>query len=92
MTKTDKKLCDKDMRALAARIRGTEWCARCEELNFRPGDELFLKVYANGVECVIWIDDNVIYANDGLPPIEGVKIVPFTETDRNKNRRFILNI
>jgi len=94
----EKEIGDEDMRVLASRIRATTYecdgtCRlHCDELKFNGNGEIFLKVVGNGVESIVWHEDGKIYANDELPPIEGVEIVPFTETDRYKNRRFILNM
>ena len=87
---TEKKLGDEDMKSLAKRIRATSYecdgtCRlSCEELNFNPSGEIFLKVVGNGVESVLWIEDNKIFANDELPAIEGVEMTPYSSPDSTK--------
>jgi hypothetical protein len=96
----ERRLGDEEMRMLAKRIRETKYSPydqpdiayrlHCEELAGVPSGKIFLKVFGCGVEAVIWIEDNQIFATDCLPDIAGVEMILNTQPGPNETRRYRL--
>src|SRR3989344_3660232 len=95
----EKLLSNADLKVLAQRLRAARYIVPWEgkdyeyglhvrEFGFVGSSRMMLDVVGCGVECDIWIEGNKIYANDGLPDIEGVKITPCETADIYDTKRY----
>lgn len=90
MAEAERVLGHSDLESLAERIRITTFRCGGDDPKYRDvqyklhcfvrtcAGHMSLRVLGNGVECIITIEDNQIVANDDLPPIEGVNMLPYT--------------